>query len=57
MPGAGKFRVEKADIEGSIMDDEPGIADEVGELAGNGGKYWLIGEVLVGDAVDRESAG
>ena len=50
MPGAGEFRVQKADIEGRVVDDEPRIADEIGELVRDRREDRLVARKLVARA-------
>jgi hypothetical protein len=51
-----ELHVEEADVEGGVVDHQPGAIDELNEILRNGGKDRLVGEEGVGEAMDLEGA-
>ena len=49
-----EFVIDEAHIEGRIVDDQLGTLDEVPEGIGNLGEDRLVGDSLIGDAVDPD---
>ena len=54
---AGELVVEEADVEGRVMDDQLGFADETDELLGDVGEQRLVRQELRRQPVDLLGAG
>ena len=52
----GEFVIDKTHIEGRVVDDQLRVLDEREELLGHVLEAWFVGEVFVGDAVNRNRA-
>ncbi len=51
---ARELHIDEAHVEGRVMDDQFRAFDEFEEAVGDLGEAWLVGDELVGDAVDRD---
>ena len=51
---AAQFLVEEADVEAGVVDDDLGAAEVLEQFVGDRREQRLVGEELVGDAVDLE---
>ncbi len=52
----GELHVDEAHVEGRVVDDQLGTFDELEEAVGDLGEARLVGDVIIGDAVDRDGA-
>ena len=56
-PDAIEFVIEEADVEARVVDHQLGVAHEALEIGGHVGEARLVGQELVGDAMNGDGAG
>jgi hypothetical protein len=57
MSSRDEFRVEEAEVESCVVDDQFGAADEIEEVGGDVGKAGLVEKEIAADSVHRQGAG